>query len=49
MGAFVLPETILGIIEPSATRNPLTPITFSLGSTTDLGSFLGPILAVPTG
>ena len=46
-GALVLPPTILGMIEQSATRSPSTPRTRSAGSTTARSS--SPILQVPTG
>ncbi|KAH9425678.1 hypothetical protein DERP_004894 [Dermatophagoides pteronyssinus] len=48
-GAFVLPETMLGIIEASTTRRLETPYTRRRGSTTDVISSIAPILQVPTG
>ncbi|KAL2716010.1 hypothetical protein V1478_013686 [Vespula squamosa] len=48
-GALVFPLTMAGIIEASTTRKPFTPYTLNFGSTTAVGSFLGPILHVPTG
>ena len=47
VGALVLPEMMLGIIEASATRSPSNPRTRSRGSTTDISSM--PILQEPTG
>src|SRR5262249_5351565 len=47
MGAWVLPPTIVGMIEPSTTRMPSRPRTLSSESTTDFSSL--PILHVPTG
>ncbi len=49
IGAAVLPEVILGITHPSATRSPATPNTRNEESTTAIGSEERPILAVPTG
>src|SRR5262249_28166650 len=46
-GALVLALTSVGMIEASATRKPASPCTFSLSSTTAMGSL--PILQVPTG
>lgn len=46
-GEFVLPETIVGMIEASTMRNLSIPCTRNFGSTTALGSL--PILQVPTG
>lgn len=46
-GEFVLPETIVGMIEASTIRNLPIPCTRSFGSTTAKMSF--PILHVPTG
>lgn len=49
VGAFVLPETMVGIMEASTTRKLYTPYTRSLESTTAVGSWEEPILQVPTG
>ena len=46
-GAFVLPDTILGMMEQSATRTPGTPCTLNRSSTTAIES--DPILQVPVG
>ncbi len=46
-GALVLPDVITGMIDASATRNPLMPRTFSFSSTTAILSC--PILQVPVG
>lgn len=48
-GALVLPEGTLGIMEQSTTCRLLTPYTRSAGSTTAVGSPIGPISAVPVG
>ena len=48
-GAFVLPDTSVGMTEQSTTRSPATPRTRSRSSTTASGSSAGPILAVPEG
>ncbi len=47
VGAFVLPEVMVGIMEASMTLNPLIPWTRKRSSTTAIGSV--PILQVPTG
>jgi len=47
VGAFVLPEVIVGMIDASMTRSPRTPRSLSRSSTTAIGS--SPILHVPTG
>ena len=44
-GMLVLPETIIGMIEASATRKPCIPRTCKRSSTTERGST--PILQVP--
>ena len=46
-GACVLPLTRSGMIEASATRNPSTPRTRNVGSTTERSS--APMRQVPTG
>jgi len=46
-GAFVFPDTILGMMDASTTRRFSIPCTFREESTTAIGSF--PILQVPTG
>ncbi len=38
IGEFGLPEVITGITDASTTRNPATPRTCKLGSTTAIGS-----------
>mgnify|MGYP006938793651 CR=1 FL=1 len=48
-GAFVLPDTMLGMIDASTTLRLETPYTRSRGSTTDVTSSIEPILQVPTG
>src|SRR6185312_14033180 len=47
VGACVLPETMVGMIEASTTRRRSMPCTFSSASTTECAS--APIFAVPTG
>src|SRR6218665_73459 len=47
MGALVLPETSVGIAEPSITRRPAMPCTRRRASTTASGSL--PMRQVPTG
>ena len=49
VGALVLPEVIVGMIEASITRRRSMPRTLKSVSTTALGSFARPILHVPTG
>ena len=50
LGAFVLPEGIVGKIEASAMRNPSKPWTFKFSSTTAFAALeLGPIRQVPIG
>ena len=49
VGALVLPEVIVGMIEASTTRSRSSPITRRRSSTTAMGSLARPILAVPTG
>lgn len=49
VGAFVLPRTIVGIMDASTTLRPATPCTFNCGFTTASSSSSGPILQVPTG
>jgi hypothetical protein len=49
VAALVLPPTMVGMIDASATRNAPTPRTRNLASTTAVGSLPGPILQVPTG
>lgn len=46
-GEFVLPDTMVGMIDASTTRRPLRPRTHNRSSTTAMASF--PILQVPTG
>ena len=48
-GALVFALTMLGMMLASATRRPLMPFTFRVGSTTAVGSETEPILQVPTG
>ena len=45
-GALVLPEVIVGMIDASATRKPMSPCTCNSSPTTAIGSW--PILHVPT-
>ena len=47
VGAFVFPDTNVGIIDASATRRPVTPLTLKRSSTTASSSL--PIRQVPTG
>lgn len=49
VGACVLPETMVGMMEQSTTLKPSRPCTFRHGSTTAVGSLFGPILHVPAG
>lgn len=49
VGEFVLPEVIVGMIEASTTRCPVTPITRKRESTTASLSSTRPMLHVPTG
>jgi hypothetical protein len=48
-GALMLPPTRSGITEASTTRKASVPNTFSLVSTTAVGSLAMPILQVPSG
>src|SRR5262249_20381284 len=48
-GALMLPPTRSGITEASTTRKASVPNTFSLVSTTAVGSLATPILHVPSG
>ena len=47
IGPLVLADIKVGMIDPSATRKPSMPRTYSSGSTTAISSM--PILQVPTG
>src|SRR5699024_3259096 len=49
MGALVLPDTSVGMMDASTTRKPWTPCTLSSWSTTAMASDRGPIFAVPEG
>jgi hypothetical protein len=44
-----LADMMVGMIEPSTTRNDLTPLTRSCGSNPVRASSMGPLHAVPTG
>ena len=47
VGALMLPDTMLGMMDASITLNPSIPWTRNRGLTTDVGSEAGPILALP--
>src|SRR5579872_6456996 len=49
VGVLVFPDVMVGITEASATRRPAIPRNRRRSSTTAIGSFAVPILAVPTG
>ena len=47
VGALVLPDTTIGMMDASTTLKPAIPITLNDGSTTARGSLASPILHVP--
>ena len=47
VGALMLPDTMLGMMDASITLSPSTPWTCKRGLTTAVGSEAGPILALP--
>src|SRR6202008_2751631 len=49
VGALVLPDVMVGMMEASTTRSRSIPATRKRSSTTASGSLARPILAVPTG